>query len=128
MDTARHITAVFVAAVACFCTWYAYSVMGRKAGVTEQDLVAPLPAFATAVGALLAAGFNAVWYFLYDREDLKAWRDERRKQAGDQLHTLLDRIRRERRNFEELRDGKPPFSEYTEVTPFELLEKALTPI
>ena len=60
--------------------------------------------------------------------DREAWRDERRRQAGPQLHTLLDRIKRESRNFEKLRDGKPPFSEYTEVTPFELLERDLKPI
>jgi pyrimidine deaminase RibD-like protein len=60
--------------------------------------------------------------------DRKAWRDERRRQAGPQLHTLLDRIKREARNFENLRDGTPPFSEYTEVTPFELLERDLKPV
>ena len=60
--------------------------------------------------------------------DLEAWRDARRRQAGAQLHTLLDRIKREARNFEKLRDGKPPFSEYTEVTPFELLERDLKPV
>jgi pyrimidine deaminase RibD-like protein len=56
------------------------------------------------------------------------WREERRRQAGPQLHTLLDRIKREASNFEELRDGKPPFSEYMEVTPFELLERDLKPV
>ena len=63
-----------------------------------------------------------------DVVDLEAWRDERRRQAGPQLHTLLGRIKREARNFEKLRDGKPPFSEYTEVTPFELLERDLMPV
>jgi hypothetical protein len=124
----RHIAGIVAAAIACFCTWYVYAVMGRKVGVTEQDLAAPLTAFVTACGGLAMAVFNALWYYFYDREDLKAWRDQRRVNAGPQLNTLLDRIKRERRNFDELLEGKPPFGKHTEVTPFELLEKALTPI
>jgi hypothetical protein len=128
VGVARHITAVVVAVFACFCAWYVYVVMGRKAGVTEQELATPLTASVTACGGFIMALFNAAWYFFYDRDDLKAWREERRKQAGPQFHTLLDRIKRESGNFDKLREGKPPFSEYTEVTPFELLERDLKPV
>jgi len=124
----KHIVAVVMAAVACCCSWYVYRVMGKKEGVTEQELAAPLTALVAACVSIVMAVFNAAWYLLYDREDLKAWRDERRNQAGPQLRKLLDCIRNEADNFDKLHNGKPPFSQYTEIKPFELLKKDLQPI
>jgi len=119
----KHIVAVVMAAVACCCSWYVYRVMGKKEGVTEQELAAPLTALVAACVSIVMAVFNAAWYLLYDREDLKAWRDERRNQAGPQLRKLLDCIRNEADNFDKLHNGKPPFSQYTEIKRLNFLRR-----
>jgi hypothetical protein len=122
-----YVSAALTALIGCCAAAYSCWVMGRKDGVTTQEIAPLQAALAVAVGTLLVSVLNVVAYFLYYREDFKAWREERRQKAGPQLHALLARIRRERPNFDELQ-GPPPsggFSKYTEVTPFELLDKAL---
>lgn len=125
------ITAAILVAVACGCSCYLYGVMARKEGVTPQELA---PILITAVSSgfgFVVAFLNVIAYYVYYRDDLKAWREERRRQAGPLLHALFERIRKEKSNFEKLRDDKPPkngFSEYNEITPFILLAKDLKPV
>jgi hypothetical protein len=126
-----YLTAILVAAIAFACSAYMYFIMGEKEGVTQQELAPLLVTAVTSLAGFVVAVGNAVAYFAYYRDDLMAWRAERDRQAGPQLHALLGRIRRERRKFDKLRDEKPPqggFNEYTEIAPFENLERALKPV
>ena len=131
MGGISYITAMLMASVAFGSSGYVYVMMGRKENVTSQDLVPLLVMVITTGVGFLVALLNTLAYYAYYRDDLKAWREERRKQSGPQLHTLLDRINGEQSNFDKLSEGnlsKNGFSQYTEITPFELLVKDLEPV
>src|SRR5947209_5404834 len=107
MGAVGHSLAVFTTFIALCGAIFSCWVSCQKESVTMQDASAPLIVATTAGAAFISSMVQLIAYLVYYRDDLKAWREERRKQMGDHLHHTLRRIQKEKENFVKIKERKP---------------------